>query len=160
MRLLGRLHLKSGGYSVRPLAIDMGVFVGWRLDEQGVEELSKSGFRSIVNLARVGEPGQILAPDIEASFARSFEVEHAHLSVGHFPRREQFEQLCQLIDELPRPVYLHSTGGERALALGVAYVARRRGWSGQRALREARSRVITLRSEFLKDFLLEVVESR
>ncbi len=160
MGLFGRLRAKPRGSSVRPLAIDLGLFVGSQVDKRGIEELWRAGFRSIVNLAHEGEAGQVLSPNIEASWAHTFELDHARLSVGSFPRKEQFERLCQLCDELTRPIYLHSTGGERALALGLASVARRRGWSGEQALREAESRAIALRSDSLKRFLLEVLEAR
>ena len=159
MKLLSRLRAKHRRSSVRPLPIDLGLFVGSQLDKRGIEELWRAGFRSIVNLAHEGEPGQILSPNVEASWAHTFELEHARLSVGPFPRREDFERLCVLLDDLPRPIYLHSTGGERALALGVAGVGRRRGWSGEQALREAESRAIVLRSDSLKRFLLETLDS-
>jgi len=142
---------------VRPLGIDTGLFVGVQLDKTGVEELWRAGFRSIVNLALEGEPGQCLSPNVEASWAHTFELYHTRLSVGSFPRREEFERLCQLLDDLPQPIYLHSTGGERALAMGLACVSRRRGWSRQQALRESESRAIVLRSASLKRFLLEVL---
>jgi protein tyrosine phosphatase (PTP) superfamily phosphohydrolase (DUF442 family) len=159
MKLLDRLRWKPRLVTVRPLAIDLGLFVGSQLDKQGVEDLWRVGFRSIVNLAHEGEPGQILTPNIEASWAHTFELDHARLSIGDSPRSEEFERLCQLLVELPRPIYLHSTGGERARALGVACVARRRGWSGTQALREAESRAIRLRSGALKRFLLESLDS-
>ena len=159
MSILGRLRALPRRFSVRPLAIDHGLFVGSQLDQRGVEELRRAGFRSIVNLAHEGEPGQILSPNVEASWANTFDLHHARLSVGPAPLREEFVRLCQLLDELPWPIYLHSTGGERALVMGLASVARRRGWSGETAVREAESRAIALRSDSLKRFLLETVDS-
>ena len=54
MGLLGRLRVKPRRSSVRPLAIGQGLFVGSQLDKRGVEELTRAGFRSIVNLAHEG----------------------------------------------------------------------------------------------------------
>ena len=159
MGFLARSYWKPRRSSVRPSSLEPGLFVGSQLDRRGVEELWRAGFHSIVNLSLEGEQGQILSPNVEASWAHTFELDHARLSVGHSPRKEEFERLRQLLDELSRPIYLHSTCGERALALGVASVARRRGWSGEQALREAGSRVIALRSDSLKHFLLETVDS-
>ena len=157
MGILARLRAKLRRPSVRPLAIDRGLFVGLQLHKRGVEDLWRTGFRSIVNLAHEGEPGQVLSPNVEASWAHTFELHHARLSVGHYPSKEEFERLCQLLEELPRPIYLHSTGGERALVLGLASVALRRGWSAEQALREAGSRAIALRSDSLKRFVLEIL---
>jgi protein tyrosine phosphatase (PTP) superfamily phosphohydrolase (DUF442 family) len=154
------LRTKPRRLSVRPLAIAPGLFVGGQLDQRGVEELCRARFRSILNLAHEGEPGQILSPNIEASWAHTFGLEHARLSVGPSPRREDFERLCRLLDELPPPIYVHSTGGERALALGVACLARRQGWSSEQALREAESRAGALHSESLKRFLVEILADR
>ena len=160
MGLFGRLRVKPRRFSVRPLSIDQGLFVGAQIDKHGVEELWRAGFRSIVNLAHEGEPGQILSPTVESSWAHTFDLDHARLSVGPSPGGEQFERLCRLLEGLPRSIYMHSTGGERALALGVTFVARRRGWSAEQALREVKSRAIALRSDSLKHFLLETLAAR
>lgn len=123
---------------VRPHALGDSLFVGPQLDRRGVEELWRAGFRSIVNVADEGEPGQILSPNVEATWAHTFGLEHARLSVSAFIRAEHVERLRRLLARLPRPIYLHSTGGERARILGFAALARDR--TPEEALREARSR--------------------
>ena len=116
-----------------PVELDAGLFVGPELDRFGIEALARAGFRSIVNLADEGEPGQILPPNVEATWAHTFELEHARLSPGPFPDREDAERLVRLLERLPRPIYLHATDDERAEMLGLAAVALRRSWAADRA---------------------------
>ena len=137
------------------VTLDEGLFVGPELDPRGIEKLSHAGFRAIVNVAEEGEPGQILSPNVEATWAHTFELAHVRHSVGAFPEREDVERLSGILAELPRPIYLHATREERALGLGLAAVAQLRGWSLEQALREAESLAIDSRS--LERLLAEVL---
>ena len=159
MGLLGRMRVKRRRFSVRPLSIDPGLFVGAQIDEHGIEELWRAGFRSIVDLSYEGEPGQVLSSSVEASCAHTFAIDHVRLSVGSSPLATEFERLCQLLTALPTLIYMHSIGGERALALGVACVARRRGWSADQALRELECRT-TLRSDTSRRFLVQTLAAK
>ena len=141
----------------RAVALDEGLFVGPELDRRGIERLSRAGFRSIVNVADEGEPGQILSPNVEATWAHTFELVHARMSAGPFPGREEVDRLGQVLAGLPRPIYLHATQDERALALALAATALRHGWNAEHALRQSEARG-ALPSDFVTHFLLEVID--
>lgn len=142
-----------------PVELDAGLFLGPELDRLGIEGLARSGFRSIVNLADEGEPGQILSPNVEATWAHTFALEHARLSAGPFPDREYVARLVQLLGRLPGPIYLHATDDGKGGLLALAALALRRGWSADEALGEARSRGMNLRTGSAERFLREVLGS-
>ena len=156
MKLLDRLRWKPRLVTVRPLAIDLGLFVGSQLDKQG----GRGSLASRLSFDREpgprGRAGPDPYPNIEASWAHTFELDHARLSIGDSPRSEGVRATLPAPRRgCPGRSICIRPAARRARALGVACVARRRGWSGTQALREAESRAIRLRSGALKRFLLE-----
>lgn len=127
-----------------------------------IEALARrSRFRSILNLDTEGEPGEILSPNVEASWAHTFEMRHERVSVDlRHLRSEQVDRFLEVLDGLPRPVYLCSVGGRRAAAFATIGLGIERGRPGREALEEARALGFDCRLEQLERFVAQELDRR
>jgi hypothetical protein len=109
--------------ALQPLEVEPGLFVGASPDARGVEALERAGFRSIVDLDVEGDPGQGLSPNVEASWAHTFELEHHRVafygpSAGQVPPPPgDLARLREAIAAAPRPTYVECADRARAAAL-------------------------------------------
>lgn len=125
-----------------------------------VQRLSRMGFRSIVNLAHEGEPGQTLSPNVEATWAHTFDLEHRRLSVCPRPSSADLDRFLSYRESLPRPVFVHSTGGSRAAAFGAIALALEQGLTAEAVLEELSRRGFILANERLRSLVREEIERR
>ncbi len=88
---------------------DSSISAGGQLSRKDIDRLAKEGFRSILNLSEEEEPGQFLSPNVEATWAHANAMEHGRVSVfvDHL-HSHWVDLLLEALDELPRPVYVHS----------------------------------------------------
>jgi hypothetical protein len=101
--------------ALRPVEVAPGVHVGSTPDARGVEALERAGFRSIVDLDIEGVLDQALSPNVEASWAHTFELEHHRVAFYGPPTAADLRRLREVLAAVPRPVYVECA--DRALAL-------------------------------------------
>jgi len=109
-----------------------------------LERLAREeGVRGILNLNFEGEPGEVLSPNAEATWAHTFELEHRRLSVEPSTiRRDEVAAFRGVLAGVSKPVFVHSLGGSRAAALVTIDLAVRRGLGDRAALELADARGI------------------
>lgn len=133
-----------------------GISVGESPTIEAIGALArKQGFRAILCLNTEGEPGQVLSPNVEASWAHTFELQH--LRVGVDPKRpfsRSVDEFLQALATSARPVYVHSLHGHRAAALLVVHVARTERIAGQAALAKVSALGLDCGSDELRRFAL------
>lgn len=111
------------------------------LTEADLRELETQGYRAIVDLRTEDEEvgRNRLDPLQEARLARRRGLDHVHLPVHQTrPKMEKVQTFLKIMEELPRPVLVHSTDGRRSGAFLLIERAVREGWSGRDALAEGR----------------------
>jgi uncharacterized protein (TIGR01244 family) len=101
-----------------------------------VGRIARSGFRTIVNLAQEGEPGQELTPNVEATWAHAFGLEHVRVSMDERPSPDDVERFLRALRSAARPVFVHSTGGARAAALAAIAFSMEQGRPPAEVLRQ------------------------
>ncbi|MBW3582297.1 MAG: tyrosine-protein phosphatase [Euryarchaeota archaeon] len=111
------------------------------LTEADIDELESEGYRAIVDLRTEDEElaeGR-LDPLQEARLSRRRGLDHIHLPVHRaHPKMEKVQTFLKILQELPRPVLVHCSGGKRSGAFLLIERAVREGWSGRDALAEGR----------------------
>jgi protein tyrosine phosphatase (PTP) superfamily phosphohydrolase (DUF442 family) len=121
----------------------------------------KAGFRALLNLNTEGEPGQRLSPNVEATWAHAFELEHQRASIDVATLRpEQVDRFLEALREIHKPVYVHSLGGQRAKAMMTIHLALERGLGGRQALTQAQGLGLDCGLEPLRGFVEAEVDRR
>lgn len=124
-----------------------------------IEELERAGFRSMICLDVEGEERQALSPNVEASWAHTFELRHERLSVDpHFLDSDLAQRFRALLAGIEKPVYVHSRDGRRAGALMAIELGRSRGLTGAQALEQAAQHGFPGDDERLRAFVVREVE--
>lgn len=145
-----------------PIRYDSECSLGLSPTRKDIERLARrAGFRALLNLNEEGEPGEVLSPNVEASWAHTFEMQHERVS---FPTA-QLDPVCvdrflRALRGSAKPVYVHSLGGHRAAAmmtiqLGLAQLLR-----GADAVRTAKALGIDSQSEVLERFAIAEIDRR
>jgi protein tyrosine phosphatase (PTP) superfamily phosphohydrolase (DUF442 family) len=133
---------------------DGQIALGRSPDQRELELLArKHGIRAVLDLDTEGEEGQVLSPNVEASWAEAFELQHRRASID--PGLLRSEDADRFLDELrsiQKPVYVHSRRGRRAAALMILWLAVERHRTGNEAVAEARELGIECESEHLREF--------
>ena len=126
-----------------------------------IEELEREGFRSMICLDVEGEERQALTPNVEATWAHTFEMRHERLSVDqHFLDSKLVQRFRALLAAVEKPVYVHSRDGRRAAALMTIEFGRARGLTGAQALEQAAQLGFSCDDERLRAFVLREVDRR
>jgi protein tyrosine phosphatase (PTP) superfamily phosphohydrolase (DUF442 family) len=144
----------------KPLFVTPQLAVGPSPTRKEIEALArKHGIRALLNLNVEGEAGQILSPNVEATWAHTFYLQHERLSLDvEFLDAAFASAFLALVERIAKPVYVHSRKGRRAAALAAIYLAVSRGLPGPEALREARS--LGLAGEAVLERFVEVEVER
>lgn len=147
---------------LRVLRASERVFLGRSPGLRDVERLARrEGFRALLNLNTEGEPGEVLSPNVEASWAHTFEMQHARAAfTADRPRSEWVDRFLDTLRTVARPVYVHSLGGQRAAALMTIHLALERSLTGPAAVVEAQGLGIVCEPEGLRSFALSEIERR
>lgn len=138
-----------------------GILVGPSPTRKQIEALARAGVRSLLNLNTEGEPGQVLSPNVEASWAHTFDLEHARVSVS--PKLWSpgtVDRFLETLERLPGPVYVHSLKARRAASLLTIHLGLARGCSGHEALQQARELGLDCGLEWLERFVASEVDRR
>lgn len=129
--------------------------------QEELENLTREGFRTVVNLRTPGEQNQPLSPEAEGEVAREAGLDYLHIPVAPTgPRSEQVDQFRQKLSELPGPVLIHCASGKRASVFGVLGLATEEGLSGEDALSRARELGFNWGSPELENFIKRYLEQQ
>jgi len=141
---------------------DDGVSFGKSPTIRGIEMLArKAGFRALLNLNAEGEPGQVLSPNVEATWAHTFEMQHERVSIDlGVLRSEWVDRFLETLQKIAKPVYVHSLLGRRAAALMTIHLALERKISGNDALVEAKTLGLECALEQLQRSVVSEVDRR
>ena len=121
----------------------------------------KAGFRAILNLNTEGETEQILSPNVEATWAHAFELQHERVSIYmESLRSEMVDEFLETLRKIHKPVYVHSLHGRRAAALMIVHLALERQLSGEAVFAQARALGIDCELGELQDFTASEVDQR
>jgi uncharacterized protein (TIGR01244 family) len=100
--------------------------------ESDLGQLSRDGFKGIVNLRNDGEPEQPLSTSEEGEKVSELGMGYLHYGVGGAPLSDEgVTAVCDFIDEQTAAggkVLVHCRRGGRAAALVALQQARRNGW--------------------------------
>lgn len=104
---------------------DADVSTGPSPDIGQIEWLARRrGFRALLDLNEEGEPGQVLSPNVAASWAHTFGLAHERVSISlERPGEADVERFLATLRAIHKPVYVHSAHGERAAALLAKWFA-------------------------------------
>jgi protein tyrosine phosphatase (PTP) superfamily phosphohydrolase (DUF442 family) len=131
-----------------------------------IERLArKAGFRALLNLNTEGEPGEILSPNVEASWAHTFGLQHERASIDvdgtrSGPHSDWVDGFLESLRRIRKPVYVHSLQGRRAAMGMILHLALERGLSAERALAESEALGIDCELGSLRRFLSSVIDER
>ena len=126
-----------------------------------IERLAKAGFRALLNLNTEGEPGQRLSPNVEATWAHAFALQHERASIDPGTLGSASAgRFLEALAAIDKPVYVHSLHGQRAAAMLVVHLALEHGLSSQQALAEAQARGLDCESEELRCLIESEVDRR
>jgi len=121
----------------------------------------RAGFRSLLNLNTEGEAGELLSPNVEASWAHAFAMQHERVSIDvGVMRSEWVDRFLSTLSQIAKPVYVHSLRGRRAAALMAVHMALEQGLSGSEALERARGLGLVGAPKGLEDFVVAEVDLR
>ena len=139
-------RLARAGYAERPSDTPLepteygpGIVAGPAPDQKAIARLARRGYRSLLDLRTEGEPGQVLSPNVAASWAHANAIEHLRASISRgvlVPG--SVDRFLQQLALAPRPVYVHSGTGRRAAAALAIHLALEQDLPADQALARAR----------------------
>ena len=137
--------------------LDTTIACAGALTPEGVGELKKLGFASIVNLRQPNETGADV--DAEAAAAAAAGIRYVHLPIsGASPDPAVVDRFLRAIVEPDnQPALVHCATGNRAAALWLIKRLVVDGWDEERATKEAAD--LGLTSAPLKAFALDYAAS-
>jgi uncharacterized protein (TIGR01244 family) len=96
-----------------------------------LREIAASGWRSLVDLRVEGEGAQPLPPSAEAKAAEAAGLRYANLAVPADRLEEAaLDRFRALVQELPKPVFVHCASGKRSGTFALAQAGVDAGLSG------------------------------
>lgn len=112
--------------------ITPSITIGDQPTESDLTQLSRDGFKGIVNLRNDGEPDQPLSTAEEGNQVMTLGMSYLHHGVGGFPLSDEgVISVCDFIDTQTADggkVLVHCRRGGRAAALVALQQARQNGW--------------------------------
>jgi uncharacterized protein (TIGR01244 family) len=142
------------------IRINDQVTVGPQPDESALEDLSRQGFSTIINLRTDGEPDQPLSPADEKEVARRSNMSYVHVPV---PMKDAdasvVDRFRAAFEQTPKPVYVHCKSGKRAGAMVMIQQGLSMGLSGKQVIDKAKQMGFECDNEQLKSLVVEYVDS-
>jgi uncharacterized protein (TIGR01244 family) len=138
--------------------LDSTIACGGATTPEGVAELKKLGYASIINLREATEAGAEI--DAEAAAAKQAGVTFVHLPFnGSKPDPAVADAFLKaIVAPANQPVFVHCGSGNRAAAMWLIKRLVVDGWDAERASTEATA--LGLRNEALKKFALDYAASK
>ncbi len=142
-----------------PIAISRDVAVGRQPDEREIDDLSKSGFRAVVNVRGPHELNQPLSPADEGRLVERAGMGYLHhpITVADLDDR-LVDSFLETMAKNEKPVVVHCENGLRAALLALMYVACEERKSGDWALTRAEELGFEVRAPLLRTFLRAYVD--
>jgi uncharacterized protein (TIGR01244 family) len=138
--------------------LESTIACGGATTPEGVAELKKLGYASIINLREATETGAEV--EAEATAAKEAGVRYVHLPMnGAKPDPAVADSFLKaVVEPANQPVFVHCGSGNRAAALWLIKRLVVDGWDVERATMEATA--LGLKSEPLKKFAIDYAASR
>jgi protein tyrosine phosphatase (PTP) superfamily phosphohydrolase (DUF442 family) len=142
-------------------ALDDDVLAGGELSRRGIEGLARAGVRAIVDQREEGEHGQVLSPNVAATWAHACDLEYRRAScpLTHL-RSALVEPFLRALAESSRPVYVQSARGLRAAAFLTLKLALERDLDAGRAFERTQALGWPALSPELADFVRDELRRR
>ena len=124
-----------------PVRYSDGISLGKSPSILDMEKLARgAGFRAILSLNTEGEPYQVLSPNVEATWAHAFCMQHERVSIGVSNiRPDCVSAFLDTLRRIHKPVYVHSLQGRRAATVMTVHLAIEHGLPAEPAAERARS---------------------
>lgn len=119
------------------IQLNESISVGGQPTVEELDELSKQGFRAVLNLREQSEQGG-LSPDEEGEKVRELGMIYAHVPVSMKALNDEVvRRMHEVLAELPAPVFVHCAQGKRAGAVAMMHTATVEGMTGEETLQKA-----------------------
>jgi uncharacterized protein (TIGR01244 family) len=127
-----------------------------QLTPEQLQEASKEGFKSVLNLRSPQEEGYL---SDEAERARAANLEYVNIPVKPDEINEELaDKVLETIEQLPKPILSHCKSGLRSGAFALMYDATRHNLSAEQAMEKGRSMGFDCdKSEKMKAFFKQYV---
>ena len=138
--------------------LETTVACGGATTPEGVAELKKLGYKSIINVRQASEDGANV--EAEAAAAKEAGVTYVHLPMsGQAPDTAVADRFLEAVQApANQPVFVHCASGNRAAALWMVKRLVVDGWDAERAGTEAAA--LGLSNPGLKKFAIDYAASR
>lgn len=138
--------------------LESTIACGGATTPEGVAELKKLGYASIINLREATETGAEV--EAEAAAAKDAGVRYVHVPMNSTKPDPAVADsfLKAVVEPANQPVFVHCGSGNRAAALWLIKRLVVDGWEVERATTEATA--LGLKSEPLKTFAIDYAASR
>ena len=138
--------------------LDATIACGGATTVDGIAELKKLGYASIINLRQASEPGADI--DVSKAAANGAGVRYIHLPFNNqSPDPGVADEFVKaVIDPQNQPVFVHCGSGNRAAAMWMIKRLVVDGWDADRAATEAAA--LGLTNETLKKFALDYAAAK
>jgi uncharacterized protein (TIGR01244 family) len=138
--------------------LESTIACGGATTPEGVAELKKLGYKSIINVRQASEDGANV--EAEAAAAKEAGVTYVHLPMsGQAPDTAVADRFLEAVQApANQPVFVHCASGNRAAALWMVKRLVVDGWDAERAGTEAAA--LGLSNPGLKKFAIDYAASR
>jgi uncharacterized protein (TIGR01244 family) len=129
-------------------------------ERAALEQAASAGMKSLVNFRASGEKGG-LSPEEEQQQAKRLGMNYLHYPIiADNLDGALVDDFRRSLDDLPQPVFLHCASGKRAGAMTLMALAADKGWDGETALQEGKSRGIDLTDETIGQFVKSYADDK
>ncbi len=144
----------------RTIQINDDLLIGPQPTSDTLDELQQNGIQSVLNLRETLELEQPVSPEAERKAIEGRGMFYAHVPISTDSLDEvALEQLRLQLHHLPKPVYLHSWTGQRAVIAAALCLAVEHAWSGEETLEHIESLGVEC-SEEMARFIRAYVDQR
>jgi hypothetical protein len=156
------LHRRQRDHSLEVCWIAAEIAFGRSPTIEELERLArKHHLRAVLNLNTEGESGEVVSPNVEATWAETFEIVHRRVSIdSSLLKPEDADRFLDELRRIEKPVYVHSLHGRRAAAFLILWLGIEHQRTGAEALAEARELGLGCESDELREFFLSEVNKR
>tara|TARA_B100000609_G_scaffold175294_2_gene152542 strand:- start:34123 stop:34629 length:507 start_codon:yes stop_codon:yes gene_type:complete len=141
------------------IKLDSSVTIGPQVGVDEIQNLAQKGFSTVVNLTIKGECDQILSPQDEGEQVESLGMNYVHIPVTLNKLNDNFvDEVCGLLESVPKPLYMHCRIGQRSSILGLAFFGLRKGITAKTVLKRSKEFGIRWRAPYFKEFLTKYIQ--
>lgn len=128
---------------------------------EDIHDLSRRGFKAVVNLRTAGEEGETLSPEAEGEEARKADLAYVHIPVsGSDLGPAAVDRFRDEVAGLQGPVFVHCGSGKRSGAFTMMHLGIENGMSGDQVVETALNAGFECDTPELKRFVRDYVDER